>query len=93
LNEVKSGAGIVAARSFPDFAALIPGYAFERSCKNRLLANLFRNFCSIFGFGRIVYLSCSAPMFHGNKAAASTTYKDPASPIQRPHLTIVAASF
>jgi hypothetical protein len=28
LNDVKSGAGIVAARSFPDFAALIPGYAF-----------------------------------------------------------------
>jgi len=37
LNEVKSGAGIVAARSFPDFAALIPGYAIERSYKNRLL--------------------------------------------------------
>jgi hypothetical protein len=40
LNEVKSGAGIVAARSFPDFATLIPGYAFERSRKNRILANL-----------------------------------------------------
>jgi len=33
------------------------------------------------------------PMFHGNKAAASMAYKDTASPIQRPHLTTVAASF
>jgi hypothetical protein len=39
---VKSGAGVVAARSLPDFTSFNPGYAFERSCKNRILANLFR---------------------------------------------------
>jgi hypothetical protein len=33
------------------------------------------------------------PTSRGNKAVASMTYKDTASPIQRPHLTTVAASF
>jgi len=54
LNEVKSGAGIVAARSFPDFAALIPGYAFDCSCKNCLL----RIFSAIFDRFSTAVASC-----------------------------------
>jgi hypothetical protein len=33
------------------------------------------------------------PMFHGNKAVASMTYNVSRRPLQRPHLTTVAASF
>jgi hypothetical protein len=40
IERSESGVGIVAARSFPDFAPLNPGYAFERTYKNRILANL-----------------------------------------------------
>ena len=39
-----------------------------------------------FGFGRIVCRRRCDPTFHGNKAAISTTYKDTASPIRRPHV-------
>jgi hypothetical protein len=45
-----------------------------------------------FRFGRIACRSRCDPKFHRNKAAASMTYKDSASPIERPHLTTVAAS-
>jgi hypothetical protein len=34
LNEVKSGAGLVAARSSPDFAALNPGYALAAKVRH-----------------------------------------------------------
>src|SRR5580693_6834935 len=47
---------------------------------------------SIFGCGRVLRRSRFAPMFHGNIAAASMTYKDSASPIQRRHLTTVSVS-
>jgi hypothetical protein len=40
LNEVKSGAAIQNWTAAPGFRCAQSGYVFDRSCKNRILANL-----------------------------------------------------
>jgi hypothetical protein len=67
-------------------AAHLNGRAKIASCESFRLR-------SIFDCGRLVCRRRCDPMFRGNKAAASMTYKENASPIQRPHLTTVAAWF